>query len=269
MQAINELGSAGNTADPIIAHRHARARQRSVMIGTPIARNPVWQYTHSLASTLMFLNEQGIRAGFQFVVGGSVVHKSRNELCAHFLMSDFTDLLFIDDDMQWSPTSVLRLLASDKALIGGVGRMRVKKPNSDPKVWCWRPKTPILQDEMGAVEVNGFGGAFMLINRRVFADMVEAHPEWKREGAGDWPADLRAHYFEFFKHDFDDGREGSEDYVFCDRWQRLGNSVWVDPTVRLGHVGAWNFEGCVEELLTPDPEVALFPTPFPNEQGDR
>ncbi|CAN5576758.1 hypothetical protein BH10PSE14_BH10PSE14_06690 [soil metagenome] len=242
--------------DTIIAERLARARQRSVMICTPIARNPTWEYTASLASTLLFLQERGIRVTFQFVVGSSVVHKARNELVAHFLMSDFTDLLFVDDDMQFAPDAVLRLLGSDKPLIGGVGRMRCQKPNSDPAVWCWRPLRggdgDLVQDEMGAIEVRGFGAAFMLINRRVFADMVAAHPDWKRDGAADWPADLRAHYFEFFNQtERDEFGELSEDYGFCHRWRQMGERVWIDPTIRLGHVGAFNFAGAVEDLLTP------------------
>lgn len=242
--------------DATITERLDRARQRSVMICTPVARNPVWEYTASLASTLLFLQEQGIRVTFQFVVGSSVIHKARNELVAHFLMSDFTDLLFIDDDMEFSPNAVLRLLGSDKALIGGVGRMRCQKPNADPSVWCWRPlRGPdgeLVQDDMGAIEARGMGAAFMLINRRVFADMVEAHPEWKREGAADWDAGLRAHYFEFFtQSERDEFGELSEDYGFCHRWRQMGNSVWVDPTIRLGHVGAFNYAGMLEDLLVP------------------
>lgn len=233
--------------------RLERARQRSVMIATPIARNPTYQYTAALARTLLFLMEQNIRVTFQFVVGGSVIHKARNELCAHFLASDFSDLLFIDDDMEWSPNAVLRLLASDKPLIGGVGRMRVQKPNSDPAVWCWRPlhgDGALHQDDMGAIEVKGFGAAFMLINRAVLHAMASAHPNWKRAGAPDWPQDLRDNYFEFFRT----GEEGSdvefgEDYVFCNRWRAMGNSIWVDPTIRLGHVGAFNYQGALEDAI--------------------
>lgn len=234
--------------------RLERARQRSVLICTPIARNPTWQYTASLSSTLLTLQEHGIRVSFQFVVGSSVICKARNELCAHFLLSDFTDMLFIDDDMEWSPTSVIRLLASDKPLIGGVGRMRVQKPNSDPTVWCWRPKHnsdgELNQDDMGAVEALGIGAAFMLINRHVLHEMATKHPEWKRKGADDWPEDLRDNYYEFFRqNDVGIDAEMSEDYVFCNRWSALGGSIWVDPTITLGHVGSWNYRGCVSETL--------------------
>lgn len=241
--------------DPVITERMTRARQRSVMICTPIARNPVWQYTASLAAALLALGEAGIRVTFHFVVGNSVVHKARNELVAHFLQSDFSDMLFIDDDMEFAAADIVRLLASDKPVIGGVGRMRVNKPNSDPKVWCWRPihdeAGNLAVDEMGAVEVRGFGAAFMLINRGVFAKMVDAHPEWKRDGMSDWPADLRAHYFEFFPaNERDELGELSEDYGFCHRWRQLGGRVWADPTIRLGHVGAFNYAGSVSEVLS-------------------
>lgn len=247
-----EMGVQGTDT----AARFARARERSVMICTPIARNPVWQYTASLASTLLFLQQHNIRVTFHFVVGNSVVHRARNELAAHFLASDYTDLLFIDDDMQFAPESILRLLASDKALIGGAGRMRCDSPNSDPSVWCWRPihgdDGSLTQDEMGAVEVRGFGAAFMLINRRVLADMALAHPEWKRPGLAAWSQDLRDHYFEFFtQNECDEFGELSEDYGFCHRWRQMGGRVWVDPTIRLGHVGAHTFTGTVEEILTP------------------
>lgn len=242
--------------DPRHAERLALARQRSVMICTPVARNPVWQYTAALASTLLFLQEQGVRVTFEFVVGNSVVHKARNELVAHFLKSDFTDLLFIDDDMQWAPQSILRLLGSEQPLIGGAGRMRVDKPNSDPAVWCWRPLKDeagqLIQDDMGAIEVRGFGAAFMLINKRVFAEMVQAHPEWKRRGMPDWPQDVRDHYYEFFPADErDEFGELSEDYGFCHRWRQLGGRCWVDPTIHLGHVGAFNYAGSVAEILVP------------------
>jgi hypothetical protein len=103
---------------------------------------------------------------------------------------------------------------------------------------------------MGAIEVRGFGAAFMLINRRVFAAWSRRTATTGSATGADWPAELRAYYFEFFtQSERDEFGELSEDYGFCHRWRQLGGQVWADPTIRLGHVGSFNFAGSVEELL--------------------
>lgn len=232
--------------------RLSRARQRSLLICSPIARNPTWQTMQSTLDTVLLLQEHGIRVAYELVIGSSVIEKARNELAARFLATDFTDMLFVDDDMQWDARDVLRLLMSDKALIGGVGRMRCQKPNTDPAVWCWRPlseKGALRADDFGAVEVLGFGAAFMLVNRGVLHGLASAHPEWAEDAPKDWPDAVRQNYFAFFRQGADDGRPLSEDYVFCERWRALGKSVWVMPDIRLGHVGAYTYAGSVSELL--------------------
>ena len=226
------------------------------MIATPVARNPVWQYTSAFGATLMALASRGIPAGFQMVVGNSNIARARNELAARFLASDATDILFVDDDMDWSPEAVLELLSSDKPLTGVAGRMRCESPNSDPAVWCarWLPSKEgeVRQDATGAIEVAGLGAAFLLINRCVFEAMIAAHPEWKRPGIAAWPQPLRDHYYEFFRFNHEgEAAEMGEDYVFCDRWRALGGQIFVRPDIRLGHVGSFNFAGRLEEILEP------------------
>jgi len=90
----------------------------------------------------------------------------------------------------------------------------------------------------------------MLINRSVFRDLATAHADWKRPGPKDWPQAQRDNYFEFFAQEASESGEMSEDLVFCKRWRELGGDVWVDPEVRLGHVGAFTYAGAVAEILT-------------------
>lgn len=243
----------GAQQPPDFDRRMARIKARRLYIATPVARNPVWQYTASLASTLMQLGSYGVSCQFQFVIGNSIISKARNELCARFLATDCTDLLFIDDDMQWSPNDVMRLLASDYPLIGGVGRMRVQKPNSDPRVWCWKPLTDagghLDQGDMGAIAALGFGAAFMKIGRSVLEKMMTAHPDWRQKPPPDWPEDVQKSYFQFFKQGEEDGTDVGEDYVFCNRWRAMGGECRIDPKIRLGHVGAFTYSGSVAEIL--------------------
>ena len=232
------------------AARLARARSRSVFIATPIARHPVRQYTASLAKTFSHLLMLGIRGWNQNIVGFSNLPRARNELVASFLASDFTDIVFIDDDMGWRPEDLVRLLASDKQVIGGVGAKKRLLPDADPNKWCFLAERdePLVQDEMGAVRVAGVGTGFLKIERGVFEAMVAAHPEWRRRGFENMPPASRARYHAFFRFE-DDWEETGEDFMFCRSWREMGGSVWVDPTIRLTHVGEAEYTGDFSAML--------------------
>lgn len=249
--AINRLGNAINDADPRGRDRLARAKSRSVMIVTPIARDPTWQYMISLLETAKKLDDLGIRYLIQFTMGSSNLPRARNALAARFLATGMTDLIMIDDDMGWSAGSVVRLLASEQPLVAAVGRKKTPEPNSDPKVWCCHFLPGDLeQDEMGAVQVARVGTAFMKVERGVFETMIAFHPEWKREGHPDMTEAQKASYYQFFRFDTEnDGAESGEDYVFCDRWRAIGGSVWIDPTIDLKHCGAKEYSGRVAEIM--------------------
>lgn len=232
------------------AARLTRARSRSVFIATPIARHPVRQYTMSIARTLVRLTELGIKAYVQHVIGNSNLPRARNELVADFLASNFDDLIFIDDDMGWDPNDVVRLLASDQDVIGGVGAKKVACEDSDPQKWCMRTLDgPLVQDAMGAIEVEAVGTGFLKVSRAVFQRMIMAHPEWKRRGWPTMPAKVREMYYQFFKFDSLTPEEYGEDVGFCRDWRALSGSVWIDPNIRLIHVGECEYTGNLEALL--------------------
>ncbi len=238
----------------IDAERLMRARSRSVMICTPIARHPTYQYALSLTDTCLLLERNGVAHARQFVIGSSNLPRARNELCARFLASSCTDLLFIDDDMGWNPNAALRLLASDKPIAAVVGRKRVDKPNTDPEVWCGRPKTGddprgVLTDEMGFLPFERVGTGFMKIAREAFEAIIKAHPDWKRAGHAGMPDDVKAHYYRFFRFG-DDAYETGEDFEFCNAWRELGGEIWVDIEQRLTHVGEKDYTGAFAELIS-------------------
>ena len=238
--------------DPESRRRLDRARQRSVMILTPIARAPAWQYTMAFAETCVMLERLGFRYSCRFVVGSSNLPRARNVLAARFLAAGFDVALLIDDDMKHTANDVLRLLASEQPLIAAVGRKKVDKPNTDANVWCchfWGDaKERLAQDEMGAVNVPRVGTGMMKIDRSVFAAMIAAHPDWKRDGDPEMEPEVKANYYRFFAYGED---EGGEDFRFCDEWRALGGEVWIDPSIKLGHVGEKAWEGRIADQMQP------------------
>jgi len=230
-----------------------RVRRRTVMIATPIARAPVWQYTLALAETCVLLNGLGVRFHYVTVVGVSNLPRARNILTARFLASDATDLLFIDDDVGWDRHDVVRLLAADQPLIAGV--IRKKSDNAHETAgWCceFLPDAGerLARDARGNIEVARAGTGFLRIERRVFAELMARHPEWKSSAAPKLPPDEDRFYYRFFRFGED---ELTEDYVFCDRWRAAGGRVFIDPTLRLSHIGEKVYSGAIVELIAPRP----------------
>ena len=235
------------------------AQQRSVLIATPVYRDVSPMFTKSAIETTSVLTALGIAHDFQFLIGMSKIHVARNLLADKFLASGLTDLLFVDADMSWNPLDVVRLLATDKPLIGAVGRKKTDKPDSEWHSWCLNliPGTEenLRQDFSGNIEVLSVGTGFMLINRKVFKVLANAHPEWRRRSL---PGDAKTPttwYTKFFADDdvvdeeTGDVDEFGEDISFCLRWRALGGEVWIAPDIELGHHGSHDYRGKVRTFF--------------------
>ena len=196
----------------------------------------------SLARFTQVAGKHGISVHMGSICGCSVVSRARNLLVKDMIDSDATDLLFIDSDINFEPDDILRLMAwgadPKKGIVAGVPRTR-----SENKVYI----ADLDYDENGELTMNGMGlvrgkrvaTAFMLIRREVFEQMMAAHPEWVYK-------DQRSDRMIPCLFDFKLTEEGyiGEDFLFCDRARELGFEVWIDPTIKLGHMGVQEYEGC-------------------------
>ncbi|HZK90772.1 MAG TPA: hypothetical protein VFC56_11545 [Stellaceae bacterium] len=224
-------------------------KSRSVMICTPIARAPVWQYTLALAETCVLLQGLGVRFHYTSVVGSSNLPRARNVLAARFLASGATDLMFIDDDVGWDQNDVVRLLACDQPLIAGITRKKLDNPDDVAGWGCQLlsgADRGFVTDASGNIEVARAATGFMRLQRGVFEEMIRARPEWKRGEAAELSPAEQQFYYRFFMYD---DEEQTEDYVFCDRWRELGGRVFIDPALRLTHVGVKAYTGAIGELI--------------------
>jgi hypothetical protein len=190
--------------------------------------------------------------GFELgtISGCSVVSRARNLLASDFLASSCDTMLFIDADMTFDPNDILRLLAwssdSKRNIVGGVGCARKKQATYYSHL-DKDEEGNLLMDRMGLVRAKRMGTGFMMIQRQVIETLANAHPEWQYYDAS---ADRTLHSL----FDFQSTPEGyiGEDYLFCDRARAHGFEVWIDPTIKLGHMGMHEFEGAFgDDILYP------------------
>jgi len=214
---------------------------RSVFIALPAYDFKVsLKLAISLAQFAQQAQQHGVDIQIGSICGCSVVSRARNLLAQDMLDSDCTDLMFIDADINFEAADIFRLMAwtSDpkRGIVAGVPRTR-----STAKQYIAtldQDDGELTMDGMGLVRAQRVATAFMMVRRDVFETLNAAHPEWR-------------YYDERTKRtvpcifDFlltDEGYVG-EDYLFCDRAREQGFEVWIDPTIKLGHMGVQEYEG--------------------------
>jgi acyl-CoA synthetase (AMP-forming)/AMP-acid ligase II len=194
-----------------------------------------------------------------------------------------THIIFIDNDISWDPQDILKLIISDKNIVGGIYPLKNynwsqlladKKNPTNPNVigeWIKRKNASQFKDiisdesmiqynlvrynvnylnntlniEKNLAKVKHIATGFMMIKRSVIEKMSKAFPSTKYVDDVNF---LRPEENEFAYALFDCGvEEGhyfSEDWLFCHRWTKMGGSIWMDVSISLTHTGIEDYRGC-------------------------
>lgn len=192
-----------------------RKKAIKVDIGIPLGREFVFWKT---MDSLINLDRTGLKTRMVYGIDRELSEK-RNQICRDFLKGNAEWLLFVDDDMTLPRNTLRKLLSYDVPVIAPICTMR-QAPY--PPVVYQRELTGITNlwappmDKPFRADVVGTG--VLLIRREVIEKM---EPPWFKWG------------------DYQDRRMG-EDIYFSDRVRfDMGIPIWVDPTIKVGHVGYW------------------------------
>ena len=223
----------------VIGSAHTKAvdlSKRSVMIATPCAGGELSaRYLQSFRLTMNAFVDFGISSDLWTVSTESLISRARNIAVKTFLQSQCTDLLFIDADMGWEPDAVLNLLGSGKDMVAVAGPRK-----QHPLSFCALLEGPPVNTckETGLIRAEYVGTGFMLLTRTCVQKMWDSYPELAYLD-GDTNAEFRA----LFDTSLWEKRYWSEDYTWCRRWRDIGGEIWVDPRMRLEHVGNFVYAG--------------------------
>jgi hypothetical protein len=211
---------------------------KKLMIGLPAYDHKVGvKMAVSLMRLAQKVLEHGITIQVSSICGCSVVTRARNMIADEFMKSDCDSLLFIDADMTFEPDSVIRLLAWNQTRPIVAGAYEARKEGKVYILSLAGDGDNIHMDSMGLVKAHRVATGFMMIQRKVFETLRDMHPEWEHK-------DINSDNMLYGYFDFKLTREGyiGEDFLFCDRAREAGFTVWIDPTIALGHMGHHEFK---------------------------
>lgn len=224
----------------------------------------------SFVRTAMYCKEIGLKFAVSTITD-SLINRARNNLVAKFLANpDFTHIFFIDVDLGFEHTDIVKLLWHDKDVITGCYPIKkidwekvVKMVNNNVPAedllkkatrFVVNPKpnnNGKIEIKDGALSIYDAGTGFMCIKREVFTKLIAAHPELKyKDDTGSMSKEESEWTYAFFNSYIDDDKRFlSEDYGFCRYWEKIGGQVWVDPGVNIKHLGRLEYEGSMIDQL--------------------
>ena len=239
-------------------------------------------YTICLIETIKIFNYFSIPLQVDFCKNDSLVSRARNNLVAKAMnRREMTHIMFIDNDISWNPNDVIKLMLDDKNLIGGVYPLKkyewlkcleIDKELLDVKNTSYlkdvvsdidtiRSKmlkynvnflTNTLQVDKNIGKVRHIATGFMMIKRGVIENMSLAYPATKySDDVGFLREDENNFAFALFDCGVEDGHYLSEDWMFCHRWNKMNEDVYIDVSINLVHTGMEDYSGSFLTSLLP------------------
>ena len=268
-------------SEELIQHAITYASQYhpSIVILTPCYGGQCFvNYVTCLMNTFNLFNRLNIPIHVEFCKNDSLVSRARNNLIAKAMAHEnATHFLFIDSDITWNPYDVLKLLISNKELVGGVYPIKNydwnKLANEEKNIigeWLKHKRETPLDKIMGDAEyiqarllryninymsntltvhnnltqVRHLATGFMMIKRDVIHKMSQAFPSTKYvDDVGFLTNEENKYAFALFDCGVEEGHYLSEDWMFCSRWEKMGGETFVDISIKLIHSGMQDYKG--------------------------
>lgn len=236
------------------------------------------QYVTCLVITIDIFKHLGIDYSLHFCNSDSLVPRARNNMIAKAMFDPTTThMIFIDADIEWNPSDILKLILANKGIVGGIyplKHLHFEKLLEEGVIDKWKAKkestfmkNPVedelllqncllkynfnavygsnsLEVENDIAEVRHLATGFMMIKREVIECMQKAFPSTKYEDdIGYLTQEEKKHAFALFDCSVEDKHYYSEDWLFCQRWINMGGKIYADISINLTHIGIHSFKG--------------------------
>jgi hypothetical protein len=238
-----------------------------VLLGVPIKGDPKLPFVTGLIESLQLKDADYIIS----FCPSTYVQAGRNHLVGEARKHGCDELIFIDADMCVKPEHILKLRSHDVDIVGALYAKRV---SGGPQ---WTCHVTGEEPKGDLISCNDLGTGLLRIKMKVFDRFDEVFQGRKYQNGDDptllteyfpmaltvgdgWqhPAEVKLEAILGLIHDFNEAgdmdilpgavqgvmaretapvRIVGEDCSFCRMAKHAGFTVWVDPTVCVGHVG--------------------------------
>ena len=213
---------------------------RKVFLATPAFGDLSASYVYALFASQQALSDAGIDADFEILSGNCHVDDSRNILVRDFLNTDCEELIFLDADVRWNPSELVRLIQHDKDVVAGIYPLK-----EEAESYPVRMIDGDIYAFDGLIEVEGVPTGFLKIKRHVLEKLSDIVPGFK--GKSDIEGKRLIPLI--FERTLENQTRWGGDYEFCRKWKAVGGKIYIDPEMTFEHVGETQWNGKFGDFL--------------------
>lgn len=225
---------------------------KKVVLCVPTITRPHQATIESIKNSVPLLESAGYEHFMVSEIGCPYISAARSTMLRKALDVKADIIVFIDHDLSWKPSDLLKLIEADGDVVSGLYRfkqdgevkyMGVLDDDNDgmPKV-----------REDGAIKATRVPGGFLKLTRNCVNKFMQAYPHLMYGEASNPSIDI-------FNHGAHKGAWWGEDYSFSRNWIDAGGDIWVVPDLDINHHSKDEvFEGNYHEFLLRQPGGSKF-----------
>lgn len=219
-----------------------------IVIGTPSLTGQVQaEYVESLVETIRLGSKSGLEIYPILLSYESILPQARNEIFKVAYGAEADVLVFIDSDMQWTPSAFLKVVQAEQDVIGLPYPLKSDQPGFNSNL-IW-DKLELSGD---LLKVKATGTGFLKLSKLALTHLWDnSHPILFR-------GKVLKNVFEYATPQPDHSRNCPEDVLtfmgedihLCAKLTALGFDIWVDTSSTCSHIGTktwyYNFSDFVK-----------------------
>lgn len=197
-----------------------------VIFCTPTREKPSLPFRDALEASLPLLEANGIDHGFTMEIG-PYISANMATLARKALDKQPDALVFLDDDLSWTPESLLKLILCPEDVVGGTYRFKQPEEKYMGAIQTDENNLPIGVYGQ-KLKAKWLPSGFLKITANAVDKFMKAYPELSCGPAYHPTPDL-------FNHGAHKGIWYGQDYAFCRNYAEKCGPVWLLPNLDITH----------------------------------
>lgn len=200
-----------------------------VVLCTPTREGPSAPFIASCEASAPLIEAAGHECLSVFEVGNPYISAARSQMLRKAMDRKADCVVFIDDDLSWRPSDLLRLIETDAPVCGGTYRFRKEAEEYMGALIVDSDDRPIVRAD-GCMKANRLPGGFLKVTRAAVERFKRNYPDLVYGKGHGMEASV-----DLFNHGAISGVWYGEDYAFSKRWLSRCGDLWLVPDLSIAH----------------------------------